>query len=120
MHRGAAPRRAPSRRRALGHLARAEAPGPARGGSPGLVPAARNASVYAALPFTVLPEESGRRCVPASTRASLGSHRVVRLWSRQLQLLRERRAGPMPSHQTPRSRRQPMADTAGARRFPVT
>lgn len=27
-------------------------------------------------PFTVLPEESGRRSAPASTRGSLGSHRV--------------------------------------------
>lgn len=40
----------PSRHQALGHLAGAEAPGPARGGTRRLVPAVQSASVYAALP----------------------------------------------------------------------
>lgn len=50
VRRAAAPRHVPSRRRALGHLAWAEAPGPAHGGTRRLVPAVRSASVDAALP----------------------------------------------------------------------
>lgn len=122
VYEGSVPPRVPSLCRALGHLAWAEAPGSARGGTGASIPAARSAAVYAALPFTVLPEESGSRPAPASAPASPGGHRAARPWSKeqQQQLLIERWARPVPSHQTPRSRRQPMGAAADARRSPVT
>lgn len=93
VYEGSAPPRVPSHCRALGHLTWAEAPGTARGGTGSPIPAARSAAVYAALPVTVLPEESGSRPVPASAPASPGGHRVARPWSKQQQLL-NRAQGP--------------------------
>lgn len=56
----------------------------------------------------------------ASTSASFGHHRAVRLQSGQHQPVTEIRARPTPSHQTPRSRRRPISAAAGPRRSLVT
>lgn len=66
-----------------------------------------------------LPSSSGQSQALASTSASSGGHQTACFRSRQQPPLTELWARPPPSHQTPRSHRQPIVATTGAP-LPVT